>query len=65
MSEDKDHVTVARAALATGELLLHLSEVPYSEVEGVASAQIRLVQDGELDLATEFSVSTLSGLTGE
>lgn len=62
MSEDKDHVSEVRAALAAGELLSHLAEVPYSEVESVASAVVRLVQDGELDFTSEFSTSTLSGL---
>ncbi|MBV7258984.1 hypothetical protein [Erythrobacter crassostreae] len=63
MSEDKDYVSNARAALATGELLSHLAEVPYGEVEYVASALVSLVLDGELDLTSELSESTLSGLT--
>lgn len=63
MSENKDYVSDTHAALATGELLPHLAEVPYGEVEYVASALVSLVQDGELDFTTEFSASTLSGLT--
>lgn len=63
MSEDKDHVSEVRAALAAGELFSHLAEVPYGEVESVASAVVRLVQDGELNFTSEFSTSTLSGLT--
>ena len=63
MSEDKDHVSEVRAALAAGELLSHLAEVPYGEVESVASAVVRLAQDDELDFTSNFSASTLSKLT--
>ncbi|MHB9878755.1 hypothetical protein ACSMXM_03695 [Pacificimonas sp. ICDLI1SI03] len=62
MSEDRDYVSDTHAALATDELLSHLAEVPYGEVENVASALVSLVQDGELGFTTEFA-STLSGLT--
>lgn len=63
MSEDKDHVSKVRAALAAGELLSHLAEVPFGEVESVASAVASLVRDGELDFTSKFGASTLSGLT--
>ena len=65
MSEDKDHVSDIRAALLESELLRYLTDVRYREVEDVASALARLVQDGELDFTSEFNASVLSQLTRE
>ncbi|MCK0129236.1 hypothetical protein [Erythrobacter sp. F6033] len=63
MSEINSQISDLRDAIANEHLLSHLAEVPYGEVENVASAFVSLVQDGELDFMSEFSARTLSGLT--
>lgn len=65
MDEHSGKLSDIRAALANRELLVHLAEVRYGEIEDVASLLVRLVQDGELDFTSEFDASVLSELTRE